>query len=63
MRRQQDQNNTYGLGLKFGKLTASSKMIEPTPVLFHFRAWAGTKLIISAARRGRNIVFIILQSN
>jgi hypothetical protein len=29
---------TYAFGLKFGRLTASSMIIEPFPVLFHFRA-------------------------
>jgi hypothetical protein len=31
---------TYAFGLKFGKLTASSKIMEPFPVLFHLRACA-----------------------
>ena len=36
---------------RLGKLTASSKITEPTPVLFHFRASA---MIVKSAKRVNN---------
>ncbi len=34
------RGHTYAFSLKFGRLTASSKIMEPVTVLFHFRAYS-----------------------
>jgi hypothetical protein len=46
-------------GRKFGKLTASSNMIEPTPVLFHFRASAKITEIAKSVRNWKIMVKLV----